>query len=160
MRFGGVLLPLLLELSFVGLGTPAGADNRIHKIDRTKVVGPPVLDDTAAEGVYIWLEDGWFQLAAVTNLPFGTKKKRTKTYTLSVASTQPIQEKLGRFKKTGGREKAISLRVVVGPRAERGMFKTEGDITVSVVEVAGRPAALYVGPLSKRAASTVKIGRF
>ena len=40
---------------------------KTQKIDRTRVVGSPVLDDTAQDGVYVWLEDGWFRIAAIAN---------------------------------------------------------------------------------------------
>jgi hypothetical protein len=151
---------LAAALPLIFFTAPAPAEEPIHKIDRAKVVGPPVLDDTTPEGVYVWLEDGWFQLAAVTNLPFGAKKQRTRTYALSFTSTGAMTEKLGAFKKTGGKERSLRLQVAVGPRPERGQVKTEGEVTISEVKVDGQPASLFVGPLSKLAAGTVKIGRY
>lgn len=146
----------MLALLFVVLA----ADPPIDKIDRARVVGPPVLDKTAKEGVYVWLEDGWYHVAVQTDLPFGTKKKRTKTFTLSFASTKPITAKLGSFKRTGGSDGDLDLRVVVGPEPEIAKFQTEGDISVSRASTGRARAQIFVGPLAKEAAPSVKIGRF
>lgn len=167
------LTVLSLGLSFLfavsarpGFSADPGADEPIKQIDRKKVVGPPVLDERASEGIYVWLEDGCFQLAAVTDLPFGSRKRRTKTFTIHVSSTMPITEDAGAFKKTGGKTGAGGntwiAEVVAGPEPERRQFKTEGEITILEVHAEGKkgPLPIYVGPLAKRAAAGVKIGRY
>lgn len=149
------VLLLLLPLSALA------AEEPLKKIDRMKLVGPPVLDDTTAPGLYLWIEDGWFQLAAVTDLPFGTKKRRLKTYAITVSSTKPITEKLGGFKRAGGSETGFTAHVAVGAHPERGRFKTEGEVVISNVETEqGHSVPIFVGPLAKRAATSVRIGRF
>lgn len=138
----------------------AADDEPLKKIDRARVVGPPVLDASAAAGIYVWLEEGWYQIAAVTNLPYGTQKRMTKTYKVAISSTKEISDKLGSFKKERGGQKDMKLSVTVGATAERAQFKTDGDITVSGALEGKRAIPIFVGPLSKRAAATVHIGRF
>jgi hypothetical protein len=152
-----VTLTALIAVYSAGL---ARADEPLKKIDRAKVVGPPVLDASAEAGVYVWLEEGWYQIAAVTNLPFGTQKRMTKTYKVAISSTKEITDKLGSFKKERGGSKDMKLSVTVGATAERAQFKTEGDVTVSGAVEGKHTIPIFVGPLSKRGAAAVRIGRF
>jgi hypothetical protein len=154
------VLALTGGLLALATAAPAAEDEPVKKIDRAKVVGPPVLDGSGPAGFYIWLEDGWYQLAAVTNLPFGTKKRMTRTYHVAIASTKDLTEKLGAFKKESGAQREIKLTVVVGATVERARFKTDGDVTISAAADGNRALPIYVGPLSKRGAATVRIGRF
>lgn len=135
----------------------------IKKIDRKKVVGGPVLDISAKEGIYIWLEDGAYHVAAVTNLPLGTKKKRTRTFSFKLSSAESVTvESLGAFTKTETGKNGFLFRVVVGSEPERLEFKTEGEITISDVSVAGarsRPD-LFAGPLAMRVGNSLLIGRY
>jgi len=67
----------------------AGAEEKLGKIDRARVVGTPVLDQ-APRGVHVWLEDGWYRIAAVTALPVGGTKKLRRSFSLTVRSTKAI----------------------------------------------------------------------
>lgn len=158
---------VLAALSVVlAVAASAGAEGDrarppVRRIDRMRVVGTPVLDRSTSPGIYVWLEDGWFQLAAVTDLPFGTKKRRTRTYRVRISSTKPIQEKLGNFQRRGGKgDKELELEVVVGANPERAQVRTDGEITVSHAVVDGADLAVYVGPAAKPAAPEVRIGRY
>lgn len=143
---------------------PAAPERPLERIDRMRVVGRPVLDQTSKQGLYIWLEDGSFHVAAVTNLPIGTKKKLTRTFTVTLSSTGPIEasaRSLGGLTRVGGDDSTLVLRAVVGPEPELGSFRTTGDVTVFGAAIAQeREAPLFVGPLARPAASGVRIGRF
>jgi hypothetical protein len=120
----------------------------LKRVDRMMAVGAPVLDENASEGVYVWLEDGWFNVAAVSR-----SKGKRKSMSVSVRSTKKIQKAEGDFtarESDGG----LSLSASVGGVVVKGRFRTEGDITVTT------PHGLFVGPLSKPAASPVSIGRY
>jgi hypothetical protein len=150
-----------LTLALAGPSVPAAAaeDEPIKAIDRARVVGPPVLDTSAAAGIYIWLEDGWYQVAAVTSLPFGTKERVTRTYKVAISSTKDIADKLGNFKREGKGQKQMKLIVDVGANPERAQFQTEGDITISGASDGHDAIPIFVGPLSRRGAPAVKIAR-
>jgi hypothetical protein len=120
----------------------------VRKLDRTKAVGAPVLDEKAAEGIYVWLEDGWFNVAAVAH-----PKKRKKQMSVTVRASKSIDKAEGDFARRaqGG---GIAFRAPVGALPVKGRFKTDGEITVSTAH------ALFVGPLSRKAASPLSIGRY
>lgn len=153
---------MVLALSLWPLFARGAEPAPLKKVDRMRVVGPPVLDATAAEGVYFWLEDGWYYLGATTTLPFGVKKAPHKTMRVHLAFAEDVTaEELGPFKKDDGGERFLELEVVVGAHPERGRFKTEGTVTIQEAKLEGGGAVpIFVGPLAKRAAAGVRIGRF
>lgn len=140
---------LLAALFLLAPGAPAKRSKPLQQLDRTKAVGAPVLDEKTKEGVYVWLEDGWFNVAAVAR-----SKKRKKQMSVSVRSTKKIAKTEGDFGARAQSNTTLSLSARVGEVPVKGRFKTEGDVTVSSSH------ALFVGPLSKRAAATVSIGRY
>jgi hypothetical protein len=119
----------------------------LSKVDRTKAVGAPVLDEKASEGIHVWLEDGWFNVAAVS------RSKQKRSMTVTVRSTKKLEKPEGDFNaRTQGN--SITFSASVGEVPVKSRFKTEGDVTVT----AKHP--LFVGPLSQPAASSVSIGRY
>ncbi len=130
------------------LAVPVKTNAPIKRVDRTKAVGAPVLDDKTPEGIYVWLEDGWFNVAAVAR-----EKKSRRAMSVNFKSTKKIEAVEGSFR-AQPRANAVSLSATVGEVAVKSRFKTEGEVTVSTTH------PLYVGPLSNRAASTLSIGRY
>src|SRR4026208_1219207 len=63
----------------------------LKRVDRMLAVGAPVLGEKANEGVYVWLEDGWFNLAAVS------RSNGRKSMGATVRSTKKIQKAEGDF---------------------------------------------------------------
>lgn len=124
---------------------PAEAARPIAKIDRAKVVGAPVLDEKALPGVYVWLEDGWFNVALLAN-----PKHRI---TVRASSTKAIDRVEGELAKDRDGRKLV-LSGMAGKVPTRSRFKTEGQLTVTA------DFPIFVGPLSKPAAKTVEIGRY
>jgi hypothetical protein len=161
MRPQGFAAAMLFAGLIFSRATYAADDEPIKKIDRMRIVGDPVLDQTAAEGLHVWLQDGWYHIAAVTELPFGTKKKVAKTFSVRIASSEPITTDLGAFKKVRGGDQQVELKVTVGPRPEQTRFKTDGEVTISgAVDARGKAVPIMVGPAARRAASTVRIGKY
>ena len=161
MRCQGFAAVLLFTGLISAVAHAADADEPIKKIDRMRIVGDPVLDQTTAEGLHVWLQDGWYHIAAVTELPFGTKKKISKTFTVRIASSEPITTDLGAFKKVRGGDQQVELRVTVGPRPEQTRFKTDGEVTISgAVDARGKAVPIMIGPAARRAASSVRIGKY
>lgn len=120
----------------------------VRRLDRTKVVGAPVLDEKARPGVYLWVEDGWFQVAAVAKK--GRRKARVK---VRVDATKKIRKVRGDFSVRRARS-GLVLTAAVGSVPVKGKFKTGGNVTISADE------AIFVGPLARRAARSVTIGRY
>jgi hypothetical protein len=137
-----------LFCALLTLAAPQKSEPPLKRVDRTKAVGAPVLDEKTKEGVYVWLEDGWFNVAVVAH-----PKKGKRSMTVTVRSTKKIQNTEGDFR-ADVRSNGVTFRAAVGQLPVKGRFKTEGEITVSASH------ALFVGPLSKRAASTMTIGRY
>jgi hypothetical protein len=136
------------------------AEEKLGKIDRMRLVGTPVLTQ-AARGVHVWLEDGWYRVAAVSALPVGGAKKRQRDFTVTIRSTKSITEaELFQWKKSGGDDDSLVLRVKTGPDPEIMRFKTEGDLMISHATVEGEPAQIFLGPLAKPGASLVRVGRY
>ncbi len=146
-------------LLFVGLGVGLAVSSQaapkkkkvrpIAKLDRMRAVGAPVLDQEPSKGVYVWLEDGWFHVAAASG-----KKRGKNTFRVTLSSTKPIKADPLDFRRVMSGTNRITLEARVGQVVAKGRIKTEGNISVSA------PHALFVGPLSQRASNGVRIGRF
>jgi hypothetical protein len=136
----------VLALLLLVAHAPTTEESSLKKVDRKKVVGAPVLDAKAAEGIYVWLEDGWFNVAAIA-------RGETKPMTVRLRSSKSLKDAEGEFtiKKSEG---GLSFSASVGEIPVRSRFKTEGELTVN----SSQP--LFVGPLSEKAAATVSIGRY
>jgi hypothetical protein len=137
----------VLFVALLLLAAPQPKEPPLKKVDRTKAVGAPVLDEKAPEGIHVWLEDGWFHVAAVS------RAKRKRTMTVSVRSSKKIDKTEGDFS-ARAQSRGVNFSASVGEVPVKSRFKTEGEITVST----NHP--LFVGPLSKRAASSLSIGRY
>lgn len=125
-----------------------------------RIVGTPVLAQ-ASRGIHVWLEDGWYRIAAVSALPVGGAKKRTRSFSVTVHSTKTLENvDLYQWRRISGGEDSISMRVSAGPDPEIMRFKSDGELTISHAAVEGEEAPIYVGPVSKPAASVVRIGRY
>ena len=138
---------LIAALLLLAAPTKEPKDAPLKKVDRTMAVGAPVLDEKTQEGIYVWLEDGWFNVAAVS------RARSKRSMSVAFRATKKIEKTEGDFTKrdqSGG----INLSASVGEVAVKGRFKTEGEVTVKTTH------PLYIGPLSKKAASTVSIGRY
>jgi len=120
------------------------------------VVGAPVLDDAAKKGVYVWVEDRALQLAAHPG------KNKRGVFRVRVRGTRPlVLDGLGDFKVVGRRgDTDVVLQARARGVVARGKVSCAGDITVSDASSGSRGARLFVGPLAKRAAKGVVIGRF
>lgn len=133
---------------------------RLLKVGRQRIVGTPVLAN-APRGIHVWLEDGWWCVAAVTALPVGGKQKLRRTFAVAVRSTKKIEEAaLDDWKKSSGGTDGIVASVKVGPDPKIMKFKTEGEVMVSNATAEGEPVQIYLGPLAKTAAPIVRIGRY
>lgn len=146
MRLGRFLLVALFFISPAAWAK--GKEAPVRRLDRTKVVGAPVLDEKAKPGVYVWVEDGWFQVAAVPKK--GARKTRVK---VRVDATSKIAKVRGDFSVRRARS-GLLMTAAVGSVPVKGRFETSGDVTISADE------RIFVGPLAKRAAKSVTIGRY
>jgi hypothetical protein len=154
------LFRAILLLTACALPVLASAEEKLGKIDRMRIVGTPVLDQ-APRGLHVWLEDGWYRIAAVSALPVGGTKKLRRDFAVTVHSTKSIDKvELHTWKKSSGGGEHLVMRVETGPDPEIMRFKTEGDITIRDATVEGEPAQIYLGPTSKLAASVVRVGRY
>ena len=133
---------LLLAIS----SPPTKSNAPLTRLARTKAVGAPLLDLKTEEGIYIWFQDGWFNVAAVS------RAQKNKEMQFQVRSTKKIMRVEGAFA-VNRLANSLAFRAWVGPLPVRGRFKTDGQVTVSSAH------PLFVGPYSKKAASTVSIGR-
>ncbi len=141
---------LLLALLVLGPAAPA-KEAPVKRLDWTKAVGAPVLDEKTNEGVYVWIEDGWFNVAAVAR-PEG-KAKAKRPVSVNIRSTKKLGKHEGDFAvRPAGN--GVVLSALVGEVVVKGRFQTDGEITVTTRQ------PLYVGPLSKRTLGTVTIGRY
>src|SRR5262245_20083196 len=126
-----------LLVAFLLLAATPAVEPPLKKVDRTKAVGAPVFDDKTSEGIHIWLEDGWFNVAAVSR----SQKKRTMS--VNIRSTKKIEKSEGDFS-ARAQSNSLTLSAPVGEVPVKGRFKTEGNVTVTVSH------PLFVGPLSKK----------
>jgi hypothetical protein len=138
----------------------AGAEEKLAKIDRSRVVGTPVLDQ-APRGIHVWLEDGWYRIAAISALPVGGKKTMKRDLTITVHSTKTITKvELDEWKRSGGGSESLVLRVQAGPDPEIMRFQTEGELLISNATFEGKSTPIYLGPLSRLGQNIVRIGRY
>jgi hypothetical protein len=141
-------------LLFVSVAFAKGPS--VRKMDRMWAVGAPVLEASAMRGVYAWVEDGALQLAAWP----GTKNKKS-TFRLRIEGTRALSlSGLGDFKVVSKLPTGVILQVTRRTRMARGKIGCKGDLTISEVTRGARRESLFVGPLSKRGAKSVTIGRF
>lgn len=147
----------VLLLTALALAAPSAPEKApaIDKIDRTRAVGAPVLDDDARPGLYVWVEDGAFQLAAVPPRDGKSKRRRSASFAAHFVSTERVTTKRADdfVVRGGGKSVQLSTR---SSQITRGAFVTDGDVTIT----ASKGVPLFVGPLAKRAARTLRIGRF
>jgi hypothetical protein len=134
---------LLLALSSA---SPTKSNAPLTRIDRAKAVGAPLLDLETEEGIYIWLQDGWFNIAAVS------RAEKNIEMRVQVRSTKKLTHVEGPFA-VKALANSLSLRAWVGPLPVKGRFKSDGQVTVSSTH------QLFVGPYSRKAASSLSIGR-
>jgi hypothetical protein len=150
---------LYAVLMLLAIPSFAGAEEKLGKIDRMRLVGSPVLP-SAPRGIHVWLEDGWYRVAAVSALPVGGQKKLDRDFSVTIRSTKSISKvELFEWRRSGGDE-TLFLRLKTGPDPEIMRFKTEGDLTISSAIIDGDPAQIYLGPLAKPGAAVVRIGRY
>ncbi len=151
-RFGvwGLLLALASPV------TSHAKSSAVRRIDRMWVVGAPVLDAQTPAGVFAWVEDGALQLAAWSA---GSKHR---TLRVRVQGTRALSlKKLGGFKVVSRiSDSQVILQATAKAKPARGSIACKGDITLSDARRGGLPTNLYVGPLAKKAAKSVLIGRF
>jgi hypothetical protein len=154
MRMRGVLVAVLALAP--GVAPRARAEERapVERIDRMRVVGAPPLDARSPEGVYVWLEDRAFQLAAVA------APGATRSFTVRVdASDGLATELLGDFSVTARSGAGLVLRARVEGSPARGAVRTRGAVAVSAASAGGEPVPIFVGPLAVRGAPSVRIVR-
>lgn len=139
----------------------------IKRQDVMRIVGRPVLDaETTPEGVFAYLHQGKLHLAAVARREDLARGKKS-VYQLRVSLDKaPSAVELGGFsrQKQKGAKETWLLTVHVGKRAQKMSFKVDGEVILSEARVGtgGRsaPAPLLLGPLGRRAAGTVSLGRY
>ncbi len=152
LRWGGMAVTLALLFATVAVAKAPP----VRKMDRMWAVGAPVLEEGADRGVYVWVEDGALQLAAWP----GTKNKKS-TFRLRIEGTRALSlSGLGDFKVVSKLPNGVIVEVTRRSRMARGKVVCKGDLTISEVTRGARRETLFVGPLAKRAAKLVTIGRF
>lgn len=154
---GGVLALLIALLIALGpeVSRAEAPQAPVRRVDRMWAVGAPVLDASAKVGVYAWVEDKALQLAAHPGDGRGVFRVR-------VRGTRPLElEGLGDFEVVGRRgDRDVVLQARTKGRTARGKVACNGDLTVTDATRGRRGARLFVGPLAKRAAKRLVIGRF
>jgi hypothetical protein len=136
------VLALLVAIA----AAPTKSDGPLTKIKRAKVVGAPLLDLESEEGIYVWMENDGFHVAAVS------RAQKNQEMLVEVRSKKKITHVDGTFAVTAGAN-SLRLRAWVGPLPVRGRFKSDGEVTVRSAH------QIFVGPYAKKAASTVAISR-
>ena len=127
----------------------------IRKVDRMRVVGGPVFELDARPGIYVWVENGFFQVAAVG----GARSRRTLRVKLETSAAITSSE-LGDFRAMSVGRQRLVLEARVEKVPARARFKTQGELVVSDARMGPRTVSIYVGPLGERAAARVRIGRY
>lgn len=163
------VLTLALALATKAQGEREKA-GRTETLDRTRAVGAPVLDGTSADGVFVWIEDGWIHLAGASKQ--AAESETTVVYTVKISSTHSIRElELGDIQASRPRQGAFVATLTVRGVPVQGKFKTDGDVSIFSAMVLGeknhgdkksgskKPARILVGPLAKPVASGVTINR-
>lgn len=164
--------PCLLLAAAVAAVLPAtlglaADEGPVRKIDVMRIVGRPVLDaESAPEGLYLYLHQGKLHLAAVARKEDLSRGKKS-TYQLRLNMDKaPASVQLGAYQrqKQKGSKESWLLTVHVGKRPQTMSFAFDGEVEVSDARVGtgGRTAAapILLGPLGRRAASSVSLGRY
>lgn len=156
MKLLAAAVVLLVLLPTIGADAKTKSKKPLERIDRMWVVGAPALDGKPAPGVYVWVEDGRFRFA----VPPGRSSK-PRFYQWTLRSTQSLKLAPGGECKVGARS-ARGLVLAAGSTSAvvECAVETAGDLSISRVKVGKKAASLYVGPLARRAASTLEIGRY
>ncbi|MBK8014639.1 MAG: hypothetical protein IPK13_25220 [Deltaproteobacteria bacterium] len=130
--------------------------------DRRLIVGAPFLDARVPSGVYLWLEDGWLQLVALSN----DSSPKDRVFQVMVVSTGNLESReLGEFRRGRHDRRRFSASVRATQVPAKGRFKSDGDVTVTVREegkgttVSSEPL-LFVGPLAEPVPAGIEIGRY
>lgn len=131
--------------------------------DRRLIVGAPFLDDRAPSGVYLWLEDGWLQLVAVSN----DKPPKDRVFQVTIVSTGNVERReLGDFRRARHERRRFSASIRATQVPAKGRFKSDGDVTITVREAgkstttAASEPLLFVGPLAEPAPARLEVGRY
>lgn len=133
----------------------------LRVVDRMKVVGAPVLDETTAEGVYVWIEDGTVRVAAVPKAASGAQKPRRRTFAVRVESNQTITAVSGGdFEIRGAGSGSVNLAAKLTSAPAQVTLRTQGEVVVAAASADGKGVPIFVGPLASRAVPGVRIGRF
>lgn len=120
-----------------------------------RVVGGPVLEADARPGIYVWVEDGFIQFAAVA------KSERRHRMQVKVESSAAIDfVELGDFRTSAVGPQRMVLETVVQMVPARARLKTGGEVVVSEARIGEQTAPIFVGPMSELAARRVRIGRY
>ncbi len=163
MRFWLVLVSLMLAS-----GSLIAADDApLRKVDLMRIVGRPVLDaDTTAEGLFVYLHQGRLFIAATARKDDIARGKKS-TYQLRLTTEKtPTQVELGAFsrQKARGSKETWLLSIHVGKRAQKMSLKVDAEVVISDVRVGagGRTSAapILLGPLGRRGATSVSLGRY
>jgi hypothetical protein len=136
----------LLVALLLAIGSPPKSNAPLTRINRTKAVGAPLLDLETDEGIYVWMQNGWFNVAAVS------RAQKNQEMRVQVRSTKKIVGVEGAFA-VDALPKSLALRAWVGPLPVKGRFKSDGQVTVSSTH------PLFVGPYSRKAGSSISIHR-
>lgn len=156
----------LVSLALAGSAWAAD-EAPIKKLDLMRIVGRPVLDaEGTPEGLFVFLHQGRLHLAAVPRKEDLARGKKS-TYQVRVSMDKaPSSVELGGFsrQRQKGAKETWLLTVHVGKRAQKMSFKPEGEVVVSEARVGagGRAgvAPILLGPLGRRGASAVSLGRY
>lgn len=141
---------------FAGLLLGAGSKRPIQKIDRMWLVGHPALDLESPEGIYAYVYDGKIAFDIV---PKGDGRVRIYQWTLRADAPLDLAEG-GDCKLAVKKRTALVLVARPVEAIARCAVLTEGELTVEKAKVGRRRAAVYLGPLARRAAARVRIGRY
>lgn len=152
---GGRVVLLAVALLSLGAKPERG---RVRKIDRMWVVGRPALDG-APEGVYAWVADGRFRFAVSA----GPEASRPRVYRFTVKGTSSLRLETGGDCKVAAKadgRRGLVLAARPGREAARCGVQGSVELTVSGALQGGRAIPVFVGPGARRAAKSVRIGRY
>lgn len=158
----GLFIALLSASSLL-----AAEEEPLRKVDLMRIVGRPVLDaESTPEGLYVYLHQGRVHIGAKARQEDLARGKKS-SYQLRITTEKPpIGLDLGTFTRQrlkGGKDTSLFV-VHVGKRPQRMSFKFEGELVVSDARVGagGRTTAapILLGPLGRRGASAVTLGRY
>lgn len=140
---------LLFAAAALGAAPPVG------RIDRMWVIGEPALDGEPKPGVYAWIDRGQVAFAVA---PRRDGRLRVFQWTVQAADVELVPE--GDCKV--GARSARALVLVARPvrSVARCRVEAKGEVTLRRFRVGRRAAPAFVGPLARRAARVVRIGRY